>query len=134
MAAAAVIIAQALILAVAFGSAPDADPRLVWLVPSAALLAGGLVAFLHARGWHALLLAYVIGLIVGDISALDIASQPMEGIFIVTGATVAFFATLGLAIGVIAELVRLIHYLVHGGRIWFYPWGRRKETGDGHKA
>jgi hypothetical protein len=127
MTAAAVIIAQALILAVAFGSAPDADPRLVWLVPAAALLAGGLTAFFHARGWHALMLAYIVGLVVGDVSALDIAREPVEGIFIVTSATVAFFAVLGLAVGVIAELVRLVHYLAHGGRVCFYPWGKKKE-------
>ena len=121
MTAAAVIIAQSLILAVAFGLSPDMDPARVWLVPAVAVLTGCLTAFFHARRWYVLLAVYVVGLIVGDASALSIAHQPVENAFFVSAATVAFFVIISLALGLVAELVRFIHYLVHGGRARQYP-------------
>ena len=124
--AGAVAVAQAFILAYALGNAEGADPRSLWLVPAVTVIAALLAGFFHARGWYALLCVYVLGLIVGDVSALDIARQPVEGLFFVATVTVVFFAGLGLAVGLIAEFVRLIHYLVHGGRVWRYPKGELK--------
>jgi hypothetical protein len=126
MTAAAVIIAQAIILAVAFAAAGGAMPvSRAWLIPGVAVLSGALAYLFYARGWHALLLAFVISLVVGDVGALDIANQPVEGVFAVTAATVVFFMAVGLMIGLVAEVVRFCHYLIHGGKIRFYPWGKK---------
>jgi lysylphosphatidylglycerol synthetase-like protein (DUF2156 family) len=126
MTAAAVTIAQAFILAIAFAAAGSEMPvDRLWLIPVVALLAGALAALFHARSWHALLLAFLISVVVGDIGALDLAQQPVEQIFAVTAATVIFFMAIGLLIGFIAEVVRFCHYLLHGGRIKLYPWGKK---------
>ena len=129
MTGAAIVIAQAVILAIAFASSAEVDSRKVWLVPAVALLSGLLTGFFHQKGWIALLVVYIFGLVIGDISALSIINQPVEGVFFIVTATVAFFTALGLSVGILAELVRLIHYLAHGGRIWKYP-GERLETKD----
>lgn len=128
MTAAAVTAAQAIILAVAFAAAGTAIPAdRWWLIPAVALLAGAMTFIFHARAWHALLLAFVVSLVVGDVGALDVAHQPMEQVFAVTAATVIFFMAVGLMIGFVAEVVRLCHYLLHGGRLKFYPWGKKHQ-------
>jgi hypothetical protein len=128
MTAAAVTLAQALILGVAyFASSGQANPNHAWLIPIVAAL-GGVMAFIfHKRGWYAILMAFLVGLVIGDIGALDVANQPVEQLYAVSAATVGFFAALGLLVGTVAELVRFVHFLIHGGKLKCYPRGCKPE-------
>jgi hypothetical protein len=116
VAAAPVIIAQGLVLGIAFGAAPDAPLDKLWLIPATAILAGLLAAFfVHQKMW-ALFVAYIVGLVIGDISALGVALQNVERAFAVAVATVGFFSVISLVVGMLAELVGFIHQLIHLGK------------------
>jgi hypothetical protein len=125
----AVIVAQTMVLAAAFAASQETAPLgHALLIPAVAVLASLLACFFHHEGWHALLIAFLIGLGVGDISVMSMVSEPIEGLFVVSTSTVIFFTVLGMSVGTVAELVRFCHYLVHGGKLKLYPWGKKQKN------
>ncbi len=123
-----IFVAQAVILGVAFRMSPSSPTEHFWIIPAVAVIAAALAAFFHARRWWAVQMLYFIGLVVGNISALQVSVQGIDGVFAVAAATVGMFAVLGLVIGFFAELVRMIHSLIHGGNIWSRSDEAKKET------
>lgn len=102
------------------------DLLLALVLPPAVGACGAL--FLHWR-FHAWLSGFTAGVCIGIFSALPLLSgESFDGEFFVASATLLFFIILGFIIGAIAEFIRLLHFIVHGGRIRDYPGRVRKDA------
>lgn len=101
--------------------AADATPSQLAFALVVSVAAGLIVVGLTARRltvWLGFLLA---GLLIGVSSAAELLfSEPFEQEFFVAIITLAYFAALGLAFGMLFEFVRLLHFLLHGGKIRGY--------------
>jgi hypothetical protein len=112
-AASAAFITQAVVLLTAYFLGAEAVPARLAYVPLIALLAGALAGFFAAERAWALLGLFAAGLLIGDVGALQLAFQDVAAAYTVAIATVGVFATLGIVIGAVVELVHFVHGLWH---------------------
>lgn len=101
----------------AYGFRIAGDPDLAWYVSLSALLSTGfavLLARARLTGWLA---AFVLGLAVGVLSALDLFLGPLfERQFFAALITFVTYAVLGFAVGAFLEFIRTLHRLSHHPR------------------
>jgi hypothetical protein len=90
---------------------------------------GAFTALFLYRRFYAWLACYGAGLFIGALSSLPLLTGEMfTGEFFVVMVTLVFFAVLGFIVGAAAEFIRLLHFIIHGGRVLDYPDRVRKDT------
>lgn len=98
----------------AYGFRIAGDPDLAWYISLSAILSGGFSILLAQARLRAWLIAFVLGLAVGILSALDVFLGPIfERQFFVALITFVTYAVLGFAIGAFLEFIRTLHRLSH---------------------
>lgn len=110
-------VTAAILLAAQFGSEGSSA---AWFIPVFSLPAGLLAALFHARRLWLLLGGLASGVFAGILSSFGLLGQPVEGLFFMVSATMAFFVTLCLVAGAFLEFVMFLHHLTHGRKPGHY--------------